>query len=133
MSTKKLTVVQAHDRGWHHPLRSWHSGTCSRWCGQAGSGRGLPRPCPAWPSHAFGVGSSRAETIVCSSIIVRPCANGIISRRLQPASSCICLHCQLVYECQELLRLTNEKPVGRPGLDRSHCTPTPRYLGRAND
>src|SRR6266702_4945591 len=34
---------------------------------------------------------------------------------------------------QEVLRLADEQPVGRPGLDRGPCTPTPPWLGWAND
>ncbi len=29
--------------------------------------------------------------------------------------------------------MADEQPVGRPGLDRGHCTPTPPWLGWAND
>jgi hypothetical protein len=37
---------------------------------RAGDDAALPEP--AWPSHMLGVGSCRAEVLVCSSIIVRP-------------------------------------------------------------
>src|SRR6266436_9549796 len=30
----------------------------------------MPQPGPAWPAHAFGVGSGRAEVMVCSITIV---------------------------------------------------------------
>jgi len=43
------------------------------------------------------------------------------------------LLCQLVEDGKELLRLADEQPVIRKGLDRGHCTPTSRYLGRPND
>src|SRR5258707_4905338 len=61
------------------------------------------------------------------------CANSYITGRLKPAPSRVCLLCQLLEDSKELRRLADEQPVGRPGLDRGHCTPTPRYLGRAND
>ena len=41
----------------------------------------MPRACPAWISHAFGVGSFRAEAMVCSVILVCPCVDGCIARR----------------------------------------------------
>jgi hypothetical protein len=71
-----------------------------------------------WTAPAFSyVHAQTAESLVAVS----------------PASGRICLLCQLAEKCKELLRLTDEQPVGREGLDRGHCTSTPRYLGRAND
>ncbi len=71
--------------------------------------------------------------MACSSILVHPCANSCIADRLKPAPGRVCLLCQLLEDSKELRQLADEQPVGRPGLDRGHCTPTTRYLGRAND
>src|SRR5216684_3915805 len=99
----------------------------------SGQDRGIPLLCLARSRVWFGVGSCRAEAMACSSILVHPCANRCIADRLKPAPGRVCLLCQLLEDSKELRRLADEQPVGLPGLDRGHCTPTPPWLGRANN
>jgi len=47
------------------------------------------------------------------------------------ASGVVRVLCQILQEFKERWRLANEKPIGRQGLECSHCGPL--CLGRAND
>ncbi len=56
---------------------------------------------------------------------------GCIARRLPPVPGRICCLCQLLEDVKELLRLADEQPIVRQGLERAHSGPL--CLGRTND
>ena len=102
------------------------------YAGQAGSGRRYPA-CLNLPGPLTRLASDHTEqrqwTAPASSYVRAPTAESLVA--VSPATGRICLLCQLAEECKELLRLTDEQPVGREGLDCAHCSSTPRIsVGR---
>ena len=91
----------------------------------------MPRPSPACPLTRLA--QDHAEQRPCSaptsSLVRAPTADCLLA--VLPALGRIGLRCQLAEEAKERLRLADEQPIGRQGLERAHCRA--HGLGRPND